>query len=303
MSLVNCRRALALPSVLFLVVCSLSFASLAAQTTPQGLSPSAPPAESAASEQPRYLQLDHHSASRTDPADAALLRSKARAIATEAAFFGYDLHASGWTWNEAACPDFPGHLLLHYQRTSRDGAVSLFTALVPRGNDRVYVVPVLYRSATPFKSAYGSERSIAVFNRVVPPALAEKALQPDGSWLLMGLCYADLVGAESHALQRSGSEVSLALAPLPTLHITEDASTRQVIFTDRNAPGKYVVWALTFTNKGRLLTAAATRLSDYVAPLRNGKEPPVRPMPPGKEPPVKVLPPGQEPKVKPLPQQ
>lgn len=295
MPLVNRRRVIALPSALLVAVCSLSLASLAAQPP----EPASPPA---ASEPPRFLQLDHRFAAQADPNDAALLQSKAAAIAGEAAFFGYNLHAPGWTWNEAVCPEFPDHVLLHYQRTSRDGAVSLFTALVPRGKDRVYVVPVLYRNATPFKSAYGSERSIAVFNRMVSPEAAEKALQPDGSWLLMGLCYAEMVGAESHALQRSGDDVSLALAPLPTLHITEDASTRQVIFTDRNAPGRYLVWVLTFTNKGRLLTATATKLSDYTAPLRNGKEPPVRPMQPGKEPPVKILPPGKEPNVKPLPQ-
>lgn len=294
MSLVNCRRALALPVLLLAV----SLPLFAAQAVP----PASSPAESAASDQPRFVQLDHRSAIDADPSDTALLHSKARAIATEAAFFGYNLHASGWTWNEAACPEFPDHLLLHYQRGSRDGAVSLFTAIVPRGNDRVYVVPVLYRGATPFKSAYGSERSIAVFNRVVPSDVAEQAIQPNGQWLLMGLCYADMVGAESHALQRSGTDISLTLAPLPTLHITEDKSDREVIFTDRNAPGQYLVWTLTFTDHGRLVAATATKLSDYTAPLRKGKEPPVRPVPPGKEPPVKVLPPGQEPKVKPVPQ-
>lgn len=295
MSFVNRRRVLALPTVRLLAVCSLSLPFLAAQAPPH-------PADSATSAPPSFLQLDHRSVAQADPRDAALLHSRGAAIASEAAFFGYNLHASGWSSNEAVCPEFPDHLLLHYQRTSRDGAVSLFTALVPLTKDRVYVIPVLYRNATPFKSAYGSERSIAVFNRVVPPEVAHKALQPEGSWLLMGLCYADLVGAESHALQRSGDDVSLALAPLPTLHITEDASTRQVIFTDRNATDRYLVWVLTFTNKGRLLSAVATKLSDYVAPLRNGKEPPVRPAPLGKEPPVKVIPPGQEPSVKPLPQ-
>jgi hypothetical protein len=302
MSLVNCRRAAALPFVLLLAFCAPSLSSLAAQIAP---SP-APPAQSAAPAKPRFLELDHHSAADAAPADTAVLHSKARAIATEAAFFGYNLHTSGWTWNNAACPEFPGHLLLHYQRTSRDGALSLFTALVPRspssgGNDRVYVVPVLYRSATPFNSAWGSERSIAVFNRVVPPEVAEKALQPDGSWLLMSLCYADMVGPESHILKTSGDDVSLSLAPLPTLHLVEGASTRQVVFTDRNAPGQYLVWVLTFTNNGRLLSATATKLSDYIAPLRHPKEPSVQPLPPGKEPPVKILPPGTEPKVKPQP--
>lgn len=299
MSLLNCGRSVAFSSVLLLAC--FPAAPLAAQPGPQTTPQASVPTQPSVPEQPRFLQLDHRSADTANPEIRAILHSKERAIATEAAFFGYNLHASGWTWNETACPVFPDHLLLHYQRTSPDGSVSLFTALVPRDKDRVYVVPVLYRNATPFQSAYGSERSIAVFNRAVPAEVAEKALQPDGSWLMMGLCYAEMVGAESHALERSGGDVALSLAPLPTLHIIVDASTRQVIFTDRNAPGQYLVWALNFANSGRLLAANVTKLSDYTAPLRKGSEPPVRPLPPGQEPRVKVLPPSEEPRVKPRP--
>jgi hypothetical protein len=126
----------------------------------------------------------------------------------------------------------------------------LFTALVPRDHGRVSVVPVLYRNATPFRSASGNERSIAVFNRVVPADVAQKAIQPEGKWLALALCYADMVGAGAHALKRAGDEVGLSRAPVATLHLSEASPVREIVFTDRDAPGQYLVWNITLNDKG-----------------------------------------------------
>ena len=150
---------------------------------------------------------------------------------------------------------------------------------------------MLYRNATPFRSATGSERSIAVFNRVVPADVAAKAIQPEGNWLDLALCYADIVYAHANVLNRSGAEVGLVRAPLPLLHISEDSTLRGVTFTDRNAPGQYLVWNLILNGKGRVTAATAVQLSDYIAHVRNGAEPTARPMPPGQRAPVKILPP------------
>jgi hypothetical protein len=251
---------------------------------------------------PQYIELDHRTPAQFDPADVSLIRAKQREIAGEAAFFGYDLSASGWDYDQSVCPLLPDELVLHYRRPFRDGAQSLFTALVPRSPGRVFVVPVLYRNATPFRSATGSQRSISVFNRVVPADLAAKAIQPEGKWLDLGLCYADIVYAHANVLNRSGDEVGLARAPLPLLHVSEESSVRGITFTDRNAPGQYLVWNLTLNGKGRVTTATAVQLSDYIARVRNGAALTSKPMPQGKEPPIKVLPPETEPPVKPVPQ-
>ncbi len=237
-----------------------------------------------------------------DSADVALTRAKQRQIASEAAFFAYDLNAGGWSYDQAVCPAFPDEIMLHYRKQFRDGAESMFTALIPRDAGRVYVVPVLYRNATPFRSAAGSDRSIAVFNRVVPADVAEKAVQPDGKWLVLALCYADMVGADAHALKRAGVEVGLSRAPVATLHLSEANATRAITFTDRDAPNHYLVWNLTLNDKGRIATATSLKLSDYVAQTKNPSELQEKPVPEGKEPPVKVLPPEQEPTVKPRPE-
>ncbi len=250
----------------------------------------------------QYLELDHTPSSHLAPADLSLIHAKHGEIVAEAAFFGYNLGAGEWDYDAGACPIMPGHLVVHYRRHFPNGAESLFTALVPRAAGRVWVIPVLYRNAIPFNSATGSQRSIAVFNRVVPADLAAKAAQPDGNWLAYALCYADVVYGNANILSRPGTEVGLSRAPLPLLRVSEAGSARSIVFTDRNAPGEYLVWNLTLNDKGQMLAATSQQLSDYVAKVRNGTEPTEKPMPPGTEPPVKTLPAGKEPKVVPRPQ-
>jgi hypothetical protein len=249
-----------------------------------------------------YIELEHRTPAQIDPADISLIHAQQRAITAEAAFFGYDLASGSWNYDQAVCPALPGQLMLHYRRQYRDGAESLFTALVPRDHGRVSVVPVLYRNATPFRSASGNERSIAVFNRVVPADVAQKAIQPEGKWLALALCYADMVGAGAHALKRAGDEVGLSRAPVATLHLSEASPVREIVFTDRDAPGQYLVWNITLNDKGRVAAATQVKLSDYVAQVKSPKDLTEKPMPEGKEPPVKTLPPQQEPLTKPTPQ-
>ena len=273
------------------------FAAPAVQAAQANRAADTPPSESS-----QYLHLEHVPSSGLDSASLAVVHAKQREIAAEATFFGYNLRAGEWEYDESSCPAMPDQLLLHYRRQYGDGALSLFTAVVPRGAGRVWVVPVLYRNATPFRSAMGSERSIAVFNRVVPADLAAKAVQPEGNWLAYALCYADIVYGNANILSRAGTEMGLAHAPLPLLRLSEATSARSIVFTDRNAPGAYMVWDLSLNEKGQLTGAAAQQLSDYVARERSGAEPSEKPMPEGQEPPVKPLPAGQEPKVVTRPQ-
>jgi hypothetical protein len=245
----------------------------------------------------KYLELDHTPSSKLSAADLSLIHTRRNEIAAEAAFFGYNLNAGEWDYDAATCPLIPEQLLLHYRRQYGHGGESLFTAIVPRGRGRVWVIPVLYRNATPFRSATGSERSIAVFNRVIPADEAAKAVEPEGNWLSYALCYADMVYGNANILSRPGTEVGLSHAPLPLLRMSEASSARGIVFTDRNAPGEYQVWNLTLNDKGQMVAASSQELADYMAKERTGAELVEKPLPEGKEPAVKTLPAGQEPKV------
>ncbi|MGA7886873.1 MAG: hypothetical protein WCA44_14100 [Acidobacteriaceae bacterium] len=249
-----------------------------------------------------WISLEHYSASAMSASDAARVQAQHSAIGEQAAFFGYDLSRAGWQYTQAVCPEIPGYLILHYHRTARSGTRSLFTALVPRGSGRVQVVPVLYGSATPFRSAVGSPRSLSVFNRAVPSSVAEKDLQSGGSWLQLALCYAEIVGAEPRVPRGTDANPALLRAPTPTLLVSEVNHTTSVTFTDRDALHRYTVWNISFDDHGRVAGATATSLADYAARVMNGKEPTEKSLPQQPEPKVIPLSPSPQPKTKPLPQ-
>lgn len=249
----------------------------------------------------RYFSLRHLAAQQIGPADAATIHAARKALVLQAAFFGYDVSRPGWSYTESLCPDIPDHILLQFRRTSRRGAVSLFTALVPRGAGRVQVVPVLYRNATPFQSAIGGERSIAVFNRVLSPVAARKELQPSGHWLELGVCYAEMVGARPRVPESPTGQIALLRAPAPTLRISEANNTSDILFTDRDSPDSYKVWSLSFNADGRLMSARASTLPNYEAHLDIGRKPRVRVLPTPAQPKSIPLPPSAKPETKPLP--
>ena len=204
-----------------------------------------------------YLVMEHLSPDQISASDAAILRTRQAEITREAAMFGYDITAGHWTYDQAVCPDIPDAIVLHERSVSRSGLQSLFTALVPRGEGRVWVVPILYRGATPFESAIGSERMLSVFNHAVPADIAKQAVQPDGHWLALAMTFAEIAGAEPRVPQNPDVEAGLLSAPPPTLHVSQLRGALEVQFTGREAPRQYTVWSITVNGAGRALAAEA----------------------------------------------
>jgi hypothetical protein len=204
-----------------------------------------------------YLVLVHHSPDQISADDSAILRSRQTEIVREAAMFGYDLTAGHWTYDQAVCPDIPQAIVLHERSVSRSGLQSLFTAVVPRGEGRVWVVPILYRGATPFQSAIGSERMLSVFNHAVPADIAKQAVEPDGHWLALAMTFAEIAGAEPRVPQNPDVEAGLLSAPPPTLHVSQLRGALEIQFTGREAPRQYTVWSITVNGAGRALAAEA----------------------------------------------
>lgn len=235
------------------------------------------------------LSLKVIPANRMAPADKALIHAKRGELAQAAAFRGYHLSAGHWTHVEVQCPEIPGYLLLHYRARIASGAEWLFTALVPRGSGRVQVVPVLYRSASPYGPAAAAQHTISVFNQVVPADVAAKAAQMNGSWLQLATCYAAVAGAEPRIPATNDSNPANLNAPLPTLKISEAQSTRQVVFTDRNSPSGYTVWTISLNQKGRVVAASAQTSANATEKLLNPPAPKAVPLSPQQQPTEKPI--------------
>ena len=260
---------------------------------------------------PPYTAFQVRPAEQMDPQDSAVVKAKHREIATEAAFWGYDLNTGHWAWDQVICPEIPDAVVLHYRRKGSKGEF-LFTAVVPRGTGRVLVAPVLYGGATPFESATGAKRTTSVFDQAVPVDVATRDIEPEGHWLHLAMTYAVIAGAEPRVPNVAEQQPGLMKAPEPDLKLSQASHAREVVFSDHQAPRHYTVWTIDFNGQGRATDATATPIADYVPAAQNPTEPAQKQIEPEKrskktkemeEPKVKVMPEPPEPKAKPAPQE
>ena len=259
---------------------------------------------------PPYTMFEVRPAEQMDPQDSSVVKANHREIATEAAFWGYDLNSGHWTWDQVICPEIPDAVVLHYRRKGSKGEF-LFTAVVPRAAGRVLVAPVLYGGATPFESATGAKRTTSVFNQAVPVEVATRDIEPEGHWLHLAMTYAVIAGAEPRVPNAAEQQAGLMKAPEPGLQLSQASHAREVVFSDHQAPRHYTVWTIDFNGQGRVTDARASTIADYVPTAQNPAEPRQEQIEPGKkskktkemeEPKVKVIPDPPEPKAKPAPQ-
>jgi hypothetical protein len=256
-----------------------------------------------------YTVLEHRPADAMSADDDAVVRTKQHAITMEAAMFGYDLNQGRWSYDETECPDIPNALLLHYRTAAAaNGAQSLFTAIVPRGQGRVLVNPVLYHGATPFEAAIGQKRTMSVFNQAVPAEIAKRDVQPDGHWLTLAICFAEIAGSEPRVPEHPDLETPLTRAPLPTIRLSEPKGTMEIQFTGREAPTDYTVWNISVNAQGRAVDASSVTYPNFTGgqeiaqtePKPHAEKAPSTKQP--SEPKVRVLPDLPDPAQKTIPQ-
>ncbi len=212
-----------------------------------------------------HVQLVHLVPDTMDAQDSNTLQVRQSELIQTARIYGYNLEAGSWTYEQTLCAPMPQTILLHYRQIFPDGTESLFTALVPRGSGRVRIVPVLYRNATPFVPAPKNPRNVALFNELVPREIAAKALAPDGNWLELGACYAEMTGARINLPRGSTIRIGVADAPSATIHLDPQTRTSRITFADRATQGAYRIWTIALDRQGRVAAASTQDYPVYVA--------------------------------------
>jgi hypothetical protein len=199
----------------------------------------------------RLRQLD---SAHMSSASHALMSAAWPRLRQRAQFFGYDLSAPGWSYVQVQSPDTPGYLILQFRRPhATSTGASAFTALFSRQGGTVWVVPVLYGGAIPWKSASAMDYTREVFNRVVPRSLARQAIQPAGNWPRLALTFTSLAGDDVVALSVPSRNLKWLKAPGATLIVTQGHPYRIVQLSDVHLQGAYRIWDLAFDAKGTLL--------------------------------------------------
>jgi len=195
-------------------------------------------------------QVDRQHISRA--AQAAIAASW-NLLKQKADFFGYNLSAPGWHYVQIESPDTPGYVMLQFHRPhATSTGASAFTALIPRHGGNVWVVPVLYGGAIPWKSASSMKYTREVFNHVVPESLARTSIRPSGNWSQLGLTFTSLAGDDAVVLSAPSNDLKWIKAPGATLFVGTRHSYRTVELSDVHQSGSYRVWDFTFDADGRL---------------------------------------------------
>lgn len=200
--------------------------------------------------------LQHLAPDSMSAPDQAALRAHRGELAEAAQIYGYNLAAGNWSYEQTLCAPMPNTVLLHYTQRFSDRTESLFTALVPRGSGHVHIVPVLYRSATPFVPAPKNPNNYALFNELTVKSTSGNA-GAGKNWFDLGACYAEMTGGRIDLSSNTEESIGIAGAPSPRIDIEAKDKTARVTLASREGVSTYKVWNISFNRNGRV-TAAST---------------------------------------------
>ncbi len=231
----------------------------------------------AIAQQPGALQ--HVAPDAMSAADRHTLADHRRELSEAARIYGYNLAEGNWSYEQTRCAPLPDTLLLHYTQRFPDGTESLFTALVPRRTGHVRIVPVLYRSATPFVPAPKNPENYALFNKLVKAT--PKDAVPGKNWFDSAACYAEMTGGRIDLYSDPEEDIGIAGAPSPRVNIEPKDKTARVTVASREGVSAYKVWSISFDRNGRVLGASTEDKSVAVARMA---QPPTTPESPSPDP-------------------
>jgi len=143
----------------------------------------------------RVSSLEFRAPDAMSAEDKAAAEGAQAEIARRAELQGFHLNeGSGWGYEQAVCPAFPGHVILEYSKLDGPGDVTLFSAVVPRGSEgHVRVIPVRRRGYSLWTPASSNALTLNDFNHMVK----EGGLSPD--WMTLSLCYTALAAGHVRA--------------------------------------------------------------------------------------------------------
>jgi hypothetical protein len=200
-------------------------------------------------------------------AHRALLEQREVDVSSAAAFYGFDISDSRWTYQQIVCRSLPDHMMLNFENGSVEHGPSHFVAVVPANGDKVQVVTDYAHGLLPFHAAWEKSAAYQAFNQMITTDRGERELGPSSHWLNLGMCFAALSGhLPKVAVPKESVEASEALTkrngstPIIMIDPGKDA---EVDFSDVSA-AQTGNWRLRFDNRGRLTKAEL----DTVGPLK-----------------------------------
>jgi hypothetical protein len=238
----------------------------------------------------KYAALEAHTytlpvldAAAMSAADRERLEQRQAEVSRAAAFYGFDISDSHWSYRQIECHTLPDHLLLSFDSDSAEHGASHFVAVVPPGDGKVQVVTAYAHGLLPFRATWEKSTAYATFNRMTALDRGEHSLGPDSHWLNLAMCFTALTGhipQVPEPMKDVGASEALVKRNGSTAIILIDApGNAEVRFSDIAQSDRVGNWRLRFDKRGRLLQAqldAVKPLHTRMAPL-SPIIPPIRP--------------------------
>jgi hypothetical protein len=206
-------------------------------------------------------------------ADRARLQQREVDVSSAAAFYGFDISDSHWTYQQIVCRSLPDHMMLSFENDSVEHGPSHFVAVVPANGDKVQVVTEYAHGLLPFHAAWEKSTAYEAFNRMTATDRGEHALGPQSHWLNLSMCFVALTGHLPRVAEpRESVEASEALTKRSgstPIILVDPGKAAEVDFSDVSE-ARTGNWRLRFDNRGRLTKAeleSASPLKTRVVPM------------------------------------
>src|ERR1700760_2357312 len=217
------------------------------------------------SEEEKTAALEAHTstlpvldAGQMSTADRALLQQREVEVSSAAAFYGFDISDSHWTYQQVVCRSLPDHMMLNFENDSVEHGASHFVAVVPANGDKVQVVTEYAHGLLPFHAAWEKSAAYEAFNQMITTDRGEHELGPSAHWLNLGIGFAALTGHLPRvSVPKESVEASEALTrrngSTPIILI-DPGKDSEVLFSDISM-ARTGNWRLRFDKRGRLTKA------------------------------------------------
>jgi hypothetical protein len=190
------------------------------------------------------------------PAAQSLLASRHADLVRAASFYGYDLNAPGWTFQQSVSPILQKHVLLSFTHAEPKSEASHFVAVVPADNSElVQVVPAFAHGLRLFEPGWQKKGTYSVFNRLL------KSEEPgpitvNSEWIDLGSLYIALTGAAPAVPTDSDSvkaswDLTAKRATTPVISIRKDGGAI-IAVSDISDPTRSTSWKLVFDKHGQI---------------------------------------------------
>jgi hypothetical protein len=182
-----------------------------------------------------------------------------------ASFYGYDIDAPGWTFQQAVSPLLRHHIILTYTNAAKPRQASHFIAVLPEdSNHLVQVLPTFTRGLRLFDPGWQKKGTFGVFNRLMKNEGNNHPITVNTEWISYAAIYLTLAGddpsipTDSDSIQANWN-LAARHGTTPVVTIMKDGSAT-IACTDVAEGGRTLSWKLYFNKFGQIANAERLEL-------------------------------------------